>query len=350
MAIKTTLMFHSLVDSIVGRRPCITQNASPLDHVPIPYDSLSYLNVGITLSPISVKLSIAPNVLLQCPYTFIITMVFLAIIDPLPSTSPPSTPYSSTSTSASGGLLKQWFQRSSREKKHSSPVSFKSLFRESRPTKSSDQYENHGAITLDFKSLEANANSRRAWHSFSNVNRNQQLIRDNVLHHPSTTTKGSSWEVEKLPALYSTNDRAEADAYEDCNAARAILISLVGTSFDEKSISLHPYHEIELKNALNIPMAEEVLVVPTLYVRGEYVVGIDNIMQLYKKGELGSLLLEALPHGLKRDSLCTCRGGRVLVCPLCKGKGKLSRKGQEPMRCRHCSATGLLKCPNCLYS
>ena len=95
----------------------------------------------------------------------------------------------------------------------------------------------------------------------------------------------------------------------------------------------------------------EVLVVPTLYVGGEYVVGIDNIMQLYKKGKLGSLLLDAaLPHGLKRDSLCTCRGGRFLVCPLCKGKGKLSRKGQESMRCRHCSATGLLKCPNCLYS
>ena len=104
----------------------------------------------------------------------------------------PSPPYSSTSTStstsASGGLLKQWFQRSSREKKHSSPVSFKSLFRESRPTKSSDHYENHRANILDFKSLEANANSR-AWHSFSNVNRNQQLVQENVLHHPTTTTK-----------------------------------------------------------------------------------------------------------------------------------------------------------------
>lgn len=191
---------------------------------------------------------------------------------------------------------------------------------------------------------------RRYRHSFSNGNRNKQFTEERSL---PTINRPSSWELEKVvvdprvkAVLYSTNSQVDINAYEDSNAVRAILISLVGASFDEKSISQHPDYEQELKNALNMPSA----VVPTVYVRGRYVAGVDNIMQLYKKGILDSLLLETLPHGLKPNGPCVCRGGKFLICPLCKGKRKLSRKGEEASSCRHCSGTGLIKCPSCLHS
>eukprot|EP00250_Pteridium_aquilinum_P000866 c11042_g1_i1 orf=357-1892(-) len=190
---------------------------------------------------------------------------------------------------------------------------------------------------------------RRYRHSFTTAgNQKKQSIEDSVPQ--ATINRPSSWELEKVAVepggkavLYSTNSRTDINAYEDSNAVRAILISLVGSSFDEKSLSQHPDYEQELKNALNLP----VVAVPTVCVRGKYIAGIDNIMQLFKKGLLGSLLLETLPHGLKPNAPCMCRGGKFLICPICKGKRRLTRGGEEPVTCRHCIGTGLLKCPSC---
>lgn len=183
-------------------------------------------------------------------------------------------------------------------------------------------------------------------HSFSNGNPNKQSTEESI---PASINRPSSWELEKVAVgpgdkavLYSTNLRTDINAYEDSNAVRAILILLVGAAFDEKSVSQQPDYEQELKIALNLPVAT----VPTVCVRGRYIAGIDNIMQLFKKGILGSLLLETLPHGLKSNAPCICRGGKFLICPICKGKRKLTREGEESV-CRHCIGTGLLKCPSC---
>eukprot|EP00250_Pteridium_aquilinum_P005660 c15723_g2_i1 orf=402-1571(+) len=90
--------------------------------------------------------------------------------------------------------------------------------------------------------------ARRFRHSFSDGNRNKQLTDER--------NRPSSWELERsVPdpkvkvVLYSTSSPADAHAFDDSNAVRAILISLVGSSFDEKSISQHPEYEQELKNA-----------------------------------------------------------------------------------------------------
>lgn len=191
---------------------------------------------------------------------------------------------------------------------------------------------------------------RRYRHSFTGGNRDQQFTED---RSSIFVNRPSSWELEKVVVdpklkvvLYSTSSQADVHAYEDSNAVRAILISLVGASFDEKSISQHPEFEQELKNALNTPTA----LVPTVCVRGRYIAGVDNIIQLYKKGVLGSLLVEKVAHGLKPNTPCICRGGKFLICPVCKGKRKLARQGEDAVLCRHCSGTGLIKCPSCLNS
>ncbi|KAI5061693.1 hypothetical protein GOP47_0024198 [Adiantum capillus-veneris] len=184
-------------------------------------------------------------------------------------------------------------------------------------------------------------------HSFSSGNQNRGSAEEGV---PTSMYRPSSWELEKVvtdsgfkAVLYSTNLRTDINAYEDSNAVRAILISLVGAAFDEKCVSQNLEYERELKNALNLP----VVAVPTICVRGKYIAGIDNIMQFFKKGILGSLLLETLPHGLKPNSTCLCKGGKFLICPICKGKRKIIRQGEDPASCRHCIGTGLLKCPGC---
>ncbi|MCO5553114.1 hypothetical protein L7F22_006635 [Adiantum nelumboides] len=188
---------------------------------------------------------------------------------------------------------------------------------------------------------------RRYRHSFSSGNQNRGSAEESI---PTSMNRPSSWELEKVvtdsgfkAVLFSTNLRTDINAYEDSNAVRAILISLVGAAFDEKSVSQNPEYERELKNALNLP----VVAVPTICVRGKYIAGIDNIMQFFKKGILGSLLLETLPHGLKPNSTCLCRGGKFLICPICKGKRTIVRQGEDPVSCRHCIGTGLLKCPGC---
>lgn len=191
---------------------------------------------------------------------------------------------------------------------------------------------------------------RRYRHSFTGGDRDQQFTED---RSSIFVNRPSSWELEKVVVdpklkvvLYSTSSQTDVHAYEDSNAVRAILISLVGASFDEKSISQHPEFEQELKNALNTPTA----LVPTVCVRGRYIAGVDNIIQLYKKGVLGSLLVEKVAHGLKPNTPCICRGGKFLICPVCKGKRKLARQEEDTVLCRHCSGTGLIKCPSCLNS
>ncbi|KAH7416296.1 hypothetical protein KP509_14G085000 [Ceratopteris richardii] len=188
--------------------------------------------------------------------------------------------------------------------------------------------------------------TRRYRHSFSTGNQS----RGSTEASHAGVNRPSSWELEKVvtdggskAVLYTTNLQTDINAYEDSNAARAILISLVGAAFDEKSVSQNPAFEQELKVALNLP----VVAVPTIYIRGKYIAGIDNIMQFFKKGLLSALLLESLPHVLKPNAPCMCRGGKFLICPVCRGKRKLIRQGEDPVSCRHCSGTGLLKCPNC---
>lgn len=143
--------------------------------------------------------------------------------------------------------------------------------------------------------------------------------------------------------FYSTTTRRNAKIYGDCNQVRNILQSLVGVYYVERSISELLEHEQELEHVLNV----SAVIVPTIYVKGKYLVGVDSIMQLYKKGLLGAMLQEAMSFGSKTSIQCICRGGKFLICPFCKGRRTLSRIGEGTLLCRYCSGTGLIKCLKC---
>ncbi|MCO5578580.1 hypothetical protein L7F22_032424 [Adiantum nelumboides] len=186
-------------------------------------------------------------------------------------------------------------------------------------------------------------------HSFTAGNRSKEP--SEVRNFPASN-RSNSLVLEKVAAapkvrvvLYSTSSKEDVHAFEDSNAARVILRSVAGTAFEEKNISQDAEYEKELKRALNTESA----LVPTVCVKGRYITGLDDIMQMYKRGVLRSLVAGESLMMKPANAPCICRGGKFLICPVCKGKRKLARKqGDEDVVCRYCSATGLIKCPNCL--
>ncbi|KAH7297017.1 hypothetical protein KP509_26G049400 [Ceratopteris richardii] len=162
--------------------------------------------------------------------------------------------------------------------------------------------------------------------------------------------------------LYSSSSKVDsACAYEECNVARAIIVSIVGdAAIEERIISEHPEYEQELKKGLNTENVQ----IPTVYANGRYIAGLDDLMHLYKKGILTTFLSNINPYReAKTHEPCICRGGKFIICPACKGKRqrKFSRprarmheqdghhaEDVQVSTCRHCSGTGLIKCPNCL--
>ncbi|KAH7294744.1 hypothetical protein KP509_27G016300 [Ceratopteris richardii] len=92
--------------------------------------------------------------------------------------------------------------------------------------------------------------------------------------------------------FYSTTQDG-SKAFKDCNRVRSILKSLVGTYYDERSVSEREEHGQELRGALNITR----LIVPTLYVEGKYLVGIESILHLNKRGRLSSILGKVIVSG-----------------------------------------------------
>eukprot|EP00250_Pteridium_aquilinum_P020721 c24917_g1_i1 orf=124-2223(+) len=171
------------------------------------------------------------------------------------------------------------------------------------------------------------------------------FMRQNSLEVKKALAKATMRDDDKRAGVvfYSTTTQTDTKLYEDCKQVRGILQSLVGVCYDERSISELLEYEQELKQALNISTA----IVPTIYVKGKYLVGVDSIVHLYKKGMLGSMLKEVVPYGSMTSMPCACRGGKFLVCSVCNGRHKLSRVGEGTLLCRHCSGTGLIKCLNC---
>ena len=164
-------------------------------------------------------------------------------------------------------------------------------------------HRNHrnATYTDDSDTISKISNRRTANQTSIHDDRNRMMISwGNIL----TINRQNSWQPKKATTInskvndgkcfnvvfYSTTLQPVTKSFKDCNQVREILISIIGATFDERNISNHQQHLEELKYALNISDA----VVPTIYVKGKYIVGIDSILQLYKKGVLGPMLKKAL--------------------------------------------------------
>jgi len=121
---------------------------------------------------------------------------------------------------------------------------------------------------------------------------------------------------------------------------RSVLESF-GVCIDERDVSMHLDFRTELKELMGKPVS-----VPRLFIKGRYIGGADEVLQLHEDGKLDGLLA-----GLSTDragKVCDgCGGMRFVPCLECSGSCKLVQDQNVVVRCPHCNENGLIQCPIC---
>lgn len=141
--------------------------------------------------------------------------------------------------------------------------------------------------------------------------------------------------------LYTTSLGGVRRTFEDCNRVRTIL-ELHGVVFDERDISLHGRFLNELKE-----LVPEGASVPRMFVKGKYIGGVEDVVNLNEIGRLGRIFHWArVERGAGRQSCMGCGGIRFVPCLDCGGSCKLV-VGDKKERCQSCNENGLVHCPTC---
>lgn len=154
--------------------------------------------------------------------------------------------------------------------------------------------------------------------------------------------------------LYTTTLRGIRKTFEDCNAVRAALDGL-GVWVRERDVSMDLGFREELRGLMSEPVA-----VPRVFVRGRYIGGAEQVLQMHEDGRLG-LLVEGLPKSRNSGACDGCGGVRFLPCFRCSGSRKLvvapaadaakasggGRPNERVVRCPDCNENGLAFCPIC---
>jgi glutaredoxin domain-containing cysteine-rich protein 1 len=143
--------------------------------------------------------------------------------------------------------------------------------------------------------------------------------------------------------LYTTSLRGVRRTYEDCSRARAVMEGH-GVVYEERDVSLHGEYLNELRELLN----DESLTLPRVFVKGRYIGGVEQLVELNESGRLGRILgLARVERGVVRQACEGCGGKRFVPCLECGGSCKLVKSGLEKERCGQCNENGLVYCPAC---
>ncbi|XP_057530620.1 uncharacterized protein LOC130809035 [Amaranthus tricolor] len=146
----------------------------------------------------------------------------------------------------------------------------------------------------------------------------------------------------QLVVLYTTSLGGVRKTFEDCNRVRAILENH-RVVFDERDVSLHGQFLSELKELID----GAVVPVPRLFVKGRYLGGGDEVVELNESGQLGRILSSArVERGIGWQGCEGCGGARFVPCLECGGSCKLVN-GDGKERCPKCNENGLAHCPMC---
>lgn len=144
--------------------------------------------------------------------------------------------------------------------------------------------------------------------------------------------------------LYTTSLRGVRKTFEDCNTTRVLLESF-GIQFHKRDVSMHMEYREELWKVFGgrvIP--------PSLFIKGRYIGGAEEVVTLNEKGKLKKLL-QGIPSVDRHDHrVCDGCGGYLFVlCLDCNGSRKVftEEEDEDPVRCLKCNENGLTKCPIC---
>ncbi|XP_016442127.1 uncharacterized protein LOC107767590 [Nicotiana tabacum] len=143
--------------------------------------------------------------------------------------------------------------------------------------------------------------------------------------------------------VYTTSLGGVRRTFEDCNKVRLILESH-RVIFDERDVALHGEFRQELKELLE---EEEDASVPRLFVKGRYIGGVEEVVNLNETSRLGRILNRArVERGVGRLGCEGCGGARFVPCFDCGGSCKVVN-GDVKERCPKCNENGLIHCPMC---
>ncbi|MCD7450901.1 hypothetical protein HAX54_008961 [Datura stramonium] len=141
--------------------------------------------------------------------------------------------------------------------------------------------------------------------------------------------------------VYTTSLGGVRRTFEDCNKVRLILESH-RVVFDERDVALHGEFRQELKELLG-----EDASVPRLFVKGRYIGGVEEVVNLNETKRLGRILNWAkVERGVGRLGCEGCGGVRFVPCFDCGGSCKVVNEDVKE-RCPKCNENGLIHCPIC---
>ncbi|KHM99884.1 Hypothetical protein glysoja_017582 [Glycine soja] len=89
----------------------------------------------------------------------------------------------------------------------------------------------------------------------------------------------------------------------------------------------------------------EGVALPRVFVKGRYVGGLEELVELNETGRLGRILnATRVERGIGRQTCGGCGGARFVPCFDCAGSCKLLHRE----RCPNCNENGLVHCPACI--
>ncbi|KAF8033389.1 hypothetical protein BT93_D2101 [Corymbia citriodora subsp. variegata] len=149
--------------------------------------------------------------------------------------------------------------------------------------------------------------------------------------------------------IYTTSLRGVRRTYDDCARARSIL-EIHRAVFDERDVALHGEFLSELREIFGGEEggAPAPARVPSVFLKGRYLGGVEELVELNESGRFGKLLAFAgVERGPGRLACEGCGGGRFVPCLDCGGSCKVVVDGRKE-RCGKCNENGLVHCPVCL--
>ncbi|XP_028804291.1 uncharacterized protein At3g28850-like [Neltuma alba] len=144
--------------------------------------------------------------------------------------------------------------------------------------------------------------------------------------------------------LYTTTLRGIRKTFEDCNKIRFLLDSFK-VVYIERDTSMHMKFKEELWNILDgKPLP------PRLFVKGRYIGGAEEVLNLHEQGRFKPLLAE-IPLRNSNTSCEGCDGVRFMICFSCNGSQRIIKEEDDEEKqsnqCSDCNENGLVICPYC---
>ncbi|KAJ9148156.1 hypothetical protein P3X46_030240 [Hevea brasiliensis] len=158
---------------------------------------------------------------------------------------------------------------------------------------------------------------------------------------------------ENRVVIYTTTLRGIRKTFEACNVVRTAIEGF-GVLICERDVSMDRGFREELRELMK-GMEGEATMPPRMFVKGRYVGGVEEVMNIVEEGKMGDLL-QGLPK--KRGGMCDgCGDARFLPCFSCNGSSKIVMVVKEGLgqkqrrtvvvRCPDCNENGLVLCPIC---